>query len=425
MGTKSPKAFLWGASTAAHQVEGQNVHSDSWAMEHMEGSSYKEPSGDAVDHYRLYRGDIGLLAGFGLNAYRFSIEWARIEPEEGKFDSAAIEHYQDVLQACKDYNVTPIVTLHHFTSPKWLIRAGGWESEETPARFARYCRYVMSRLGDAIPYVCTINEANIAIGLTKMIKKYRSAAAAAQVGVNTDRSTNMQSYYAELEQEFGIPAQEVHTFLAPRSDRGMEMIFRAHVEARKAIREVCPDARIGLSLSLHDIQCVEGGEEHAEQELREEFLQFLPYLGEDDFIGVQNYTRSVFGSQGVLPVSEEAEKTQMGYEFYPQGLERVIRKVYEHLKKPIIVTENGVATDDDDRRISFIDRALEGVLACINDGIPVRGYMYWSLLDNFEWQLGYSKTFGLIEVDRSTQKRLPKKSAYHYGGAARKHIHTF
>ncbi|MGO4268394.1 glycoside hydrolase family 1 protein [Paenibacillus sp. TAF58] len=413
-----PQHFLWGASTAAHQVEGNNIHSDFWLMENIEGSTFSEPSGDAVDHYRQFRGDIGLLAGFGLNAYRFSIEWARIEPEEGQFDDSAIKHYRDVLEACQIYNITPVVTLHHFTSPQWLIRNGGWESEETPVRFARYCEYVMSKLGDAIPYVCTINEANIAIGIKKVMESYK-AGGNAQVGINTDRMAQMQNYYSALGQAFGVSPQDVHTFLAPRSDHGMNIIFRAHVEARAAIRKVCPTVRIGITLSLHDFQSVPGGEERAANELQEEFLQFLPYLRDDDFFGLQNYTRSVSGPDGTLPVPEDAEKTQMGYEFYPQGLEAVIRNAYHHLNKPIIVTENGVATDDDERRVAFINRALEGVHACTADGIPVLGYMHWSLLDNFEWQLGYSKRFGLIEVDRTNQKRYPKKSAYHFGSIAR------
>ncbi|WP_341277991.1 family 1 glycosylhydrolase [Paenibacillus sp. FSL H8-0537] len=412
-----PKEFLWGASTAAHQVEGNNLNSDYWLMESLAGSTFAEPSGSAVDHYNLYRGDIGLLAGLGLNAYRFSIEWARIEPEEGQFDESAIRHYQDVLKACKEYGVTPIVTLYHFTSPQWLIREGGWHSEETPARFARYCEYVMSRLGDEIPYVCTINEANMPVGIKKIMERYKEAGKA-QVGINTDMS-NIQSYYTELGKAFGVSPLEVHTFLAPATDQGMDIIYRAHTEARTAIRKVSPNTQIGITMSLFDVQSVPGGEELAAEELHEEFIQFLPYLEHDDFFGLQNYSRSVYGPDGLLPVPEGAEKTQMGYEFYPQGLEAVIRYAYESLKKPIVVTENGVGTDDDERRVAFIDRALEGVHACVSDGIPVLGYLHWSLLDNFEWQLGFSKTFGLIAVDRSTQQRFPKKSAYHYGSIAR------
>ena len=415
-----PNNFLWGASTAAHQVEGNNINSDSWLMENLEGTTYKEPSGIAVDHYRRYKEDIERLAELGFNAYRFSIEWARIEPEEGHFDEAALEHYRDVLITCHNSNITPIVTLHHFTSPQWLIRAGGWESADTPVRFARYCTYVMSQLGNQIPYVCTINEANIAIGIAKVIKQFEAGeGAVAQVGMNTDFQEQMHKYYTELSKAFGIPAQEVHTFLSPRSENGLHMIFQSHVEARAAIRKVSPETKIGLTMSLFDFQAVPGGEERVAHELHEEFLQFLPYLEDDDFLGLQNYSREIYGPDGLIPVPEDKERTQMGYEFYPEALEHVIRCASKHFTKPIIVTENGVAADDDTRRIAFIDNALKGVAACIEDGIPVKGYLHWSLLDNFEWQLGFSKRFGLIEVDRQSQERTPKPSAYHLGRIAK------
>lgn len=416
-----PADFLWGASTAAHQVEGNNIHSDFWLMENMEESNFKEPSGSAVDHYRLYREDIASMASLGMSSYRFSIEWARIEPEEGRFDAAEINHYRDVLTACKDFNITPVVTLHHFSSPQWLIQAGGWEAAETPIRFARYCAHVMQELGGLIPYVCTINEANSAIGIAKIIKQFESGVTSvAQVGLNTDIRARMQKYYTELSKAFGIYPQEVHTFLQPRTEKGIEIIFLAHKEARAVIRQVSPHTQVGLTLSLFDVQSVPGGEAHAAHALQEEFLQFLPYLQDDDFFGLQNYTREIYGADGILPLPAHAEKTQMGYEYYPEGLENVIRYVAKHLNKPIIVTENGIGTDDDQRRIAFIDQALKGVHACIADGIPVKGYMLWSLLDNFEWQLGFSKTFGLIEVDRVTQTRLPKPSAHHFGAIAKR-----
>jgi beta-glucosidase len=413
-----PDGFYWGASTAAHQVEGNNTNSDFWLMENLEGSIFREPSGAAVDHYRLYREDIALMAELGLNAYRFSVEWARIEPEEGRFDEEAIDHYRDVLLACQENGIMPIVTLHHFTSPQWLIRAGGWEAEETPTRFARYVEKVMRELGEMIPYACTINEANISIGIARIMKRHQ-AQGNAQVGVNLESMESMRRYYAALAKAFGLPPHKIHSFLGPRTEQGLRIIFRAHEEARKVIRRVSPHTRVGITLSLYDIQAVPGGEAHAAQAMQEEFLQFLPYLQEDDFFGLQNYTRYIYGPDGYIPPAEDAEKTQMGNEFYPEGLEAVIRYVYKHLNKPIIVTENGVATDRDERRIVFIDRALQGVHACVEDGIPVLGYMHWSLLDNFEWQLGFSRTFGLIAVDRSTQQRLPKPSAYHYGKIAR------
>jgi len=419
MDKKFPEGFIWGAATAAHQVEGNNTESDFWLMENLEGSIFVERSGDAVDHYRRYREDIQLLASVGLNAYRFSIEWARIEPEEGTFDPEAIEHYRDVLRACAEQGVTPVATLHHFTSPQWLIRQGGWEAVETPARFARYCEYVMRELGEQLPYVCTINEANISIGIQKIIKK-RQAGGNAQVGFNADMMSRLEKYNAQLSQAFGLPPQEIHSFLAPRTDAGLKVIFDAHIAAKEVIRRVSPKTKVGVTLSLYDIQSVPGGEENAAQAIQEEFLQFLPYLKDDDFFGLQNYTRSVYGPDGIMPVPDEAEKTQMGNEYYPQGLEAVVRTVSTYLDLPILITENGIATDDDQRRIDFIETALQGVHACVADGLPVIGYMHWSLLDNFEWQLGFSKRFGLIEVDRATQRRIPKPSASYLGNIAKR-----
>jgi beta-glucosidase len=416
-----PEGFLWGASTAAHQVEGNNTNSDFWLMENLEGSVFKEPSGSAVDHYNRFKSDITEMANLGLNSYRFSIEWARIEPEEGQFESSEIEHYREVLLACKENKITPIVTLHHFSSPQWLIRLGGWESADTPARFARYCTHVMRELGELIPYVCTINEANISIGIKKIIKRHEAQAGApgAQVGMNMDIMSKMQKYFEELSKAFGLPPTEVHSFLAPRSDEGLAIIFQAHMEAKAAIRQISPHTQVGITLSLYDIQSTPGGEEKAAYALQEEFLQFLPYLKDDDFFGLQNYTRMVYGPDGILPVPESAETTQMGNEFYPEALGAVVRYVSEHLKVPIMITENGIATDDDTRRVAFINRALKGVHDCIADGFQVLGYMHWSLMDNFEWQLGFSKRFGLIEVDRTTQERTTKSSGIHLGNIAK------
>ena len=169
---KFPKEFLLGASTAAHQVEGNNRYSDLWAQEQMEHSSFAEPSNDAVDHYHRYEEDIALLAGAGLNAYRFSIEWARVEPQEGCFDESELEHYRKVIRCCREHGVEPVVTLHHFSSPKWLIERGGWEAESTVDYFKRYAVKVVEALGDELHYICTINEANMGLQIAAISKRY-------------------------------------------------------------------------------------------------------------------------------------------------------------------------------------------------------------------------------------------------------------
>ena len=428
-----PKGFFIGAATAAHQVEGNNVHSDYWLQEHLPHSSFTEPSGAACDHYKRYEEDIKLLADAGLNAYRFSIEWARIEPEEGQFDEAEIEHYRGVIRCCRENGVEPIVTLMHFTSPAWLIRKGGWEAESTVEYFRRYASYVTEKLGAEISTICTINEANMGLQLAAISKRFmlmaeqakkaaatgaKKAEGTVQVGMNFEKMMeNMKFAAMENAQAFGTPQPQI--FVSARTPEGDKLVMRAHQAAKAAIKAIRPEIRVGLTLSLHDLQALSGGESFAEAAWDEEFRHYLPYIEDDDFLGVQNYTRTQYGPQGQLPCPEGAELTQMDYEFYPEALEHVIRRVAEDFKSDLIVTENGVAISDDARRVEFIRRALAGVESCVNDGIPVKGYCYWSLMDNFEWQKGFSMTFGLIAVDRATQQRTPKESLAFLGSFAK------
>ena len=449
---KFEKGFFVGASTAAHQVEGDNIHSDYWAQEQLPHSSFVEPSGIACDHYHRYEEDLDLMQKAGLNAYRFSIEWARIEPEEGQFDESEIEHYRKVIAACKARGIEPVVTLLHFTSPKWLICKGGWESEDVITYFTRYATYVMKQLGNELHYVCTINEANMGLQLAAISQRFRlmaeraakaaqaaadsagagtpagsasagassdSAGSAAatgkkaegtvQVGMNFQKMMeNMKYAAAENAEVFGTPQPQI--FVSERTPEGDLLVFRAHEAARDAIKAICPDVKVGITLSLHDLQALPGGESFVEKAWDEEFRHYLPYIKDDDFLGVQNYTRSLYGPQGQLAAPEGSELTQMDYEFYPQALEHVIRKVAEDFKGNLLVTENGIATADDTRRVAFIHEALNGVQNCIADGLPVKGYLHWSLMDNFEWQKGYAMRFGLISVDRTTMERSPKES---------------
>lgn len=422
--------FLLGTATAAHQVEGNNIHNDCWALENIPHTAYADKSGIAVDHYNRYEQDIKLMADAGYNSYRFSIEWARIEPKENQFDDNEIEHYRNVIRACKAHGLEPMITLHHFSSPVWIISKGGWETDTVIDDFVKYCCYVMERLGSEVTFVCTINEANIRLQIADIVKRYMLQAQAAQkamesaakdaegglqMGMNMKAMMEQQQQSAiEGAQAFGLAdPRGVHVFQSPCTEHGDNIICRAHVAARDAIKKLCPHTKVGLSLSLHDFQ---GDEALVAAEWDKEFRHYLPYIQHDDYLGVQNYTRSLLGPDGLLPVPEGNELTQAGYEFYPEGLEHVIRKVAEDYKGPLYITENGVATDDDARRVAFIDTATAGVQACMADGIPIKGYYYWSLMDNFEWQKGYAMRFGLISVDRETMERTPKESFVHLGG---------
>ncbi len=402
-----PKNFLWGTATAAHQVEGNNVNSDVWLIEHIPGTPYKEPSGDACDHYHRYRSDIALLAELGFNSYRFSIEWARIEPEEGEFSFAVLEHYRDMLRACHEHGLTPIVTFHHFTSPRWLMARGGWENADTPDRFARYCERATKHLGDLIGAACTINEANIAA----LIMRFGFMPPPEQL--------QQATWWLAASKAFGTAPEELSPFQYVVSPKAFETIMSAHRRAVEAIRGTGAKFPVGITLALQDIQPVVGGEAFAERMSKEINDVYLERLEGDDFVGVQSYSRARCDDRKFLPPDEGAERTQMGYEFYPEALEACIRHAIAVSGLPVYVTENGIGTADDTRRIEYIRRALNGVVNCLKNGLDIRGYTYWSAFDNFEWALGYRPTFGLIAVDRTTQQRTVKPSARYLGSIAR------
>lgn len=378
-----PDGFLWGSAVAAHQVEGGNWNNDWWAWEHTPASPCVEPSGDACDFYHRYREDIALLARLGQKVFRLSIEWARIEPEEGEFSRAALEHYRRVIGVCHEHGLMPMVTLHHFTSPRWFAARGGWENAELVPFFGRYAERAMRALGDLIPYVCTINEPNIVA-------------------------------------TFGYL-----TGVFPPGKRGREARLRAnqnfiaaHGLAVDAVKSGPGNALVGLTLAMSDYQPVDGGEQRLLQIRAPMHDAFLDAVAADasDFIGVQTYSRSRVGPNGLLGPEPGVETTQMGYEFWPRALEACIREAAARTRKPVIVTENGIGTADDSRRIAYTETALRGVHAAIGDGIDVRGYIHWCSFDNFEWTLGYRPTFGLIAVDRETQQRRPKPSAEWFQG---------
>lgn len=415
--TGFPQHFLWGSATAAYQVEGNNVYSDFWAEEHADGSPYRDKSGDAVDHYRLYRQDIQLMAELGLKAYRFSIEWARIEPEQGQFSQEATDHYRDVLAACHEYGLTPIVTLHHFSSPQWLMRLGGWGDDRVTECFAAYTHWVISQLGEWIPYVLTFNEVNLPIMLREVFSN---------IGVIPPVGIDAQTWAAPAWRESaaqlcGTTVEHYFTFHMISDEQSIARLKRTHRRAREVIRSLRPDIQIGFSMALSDVQHVEGGEEVAKRKWQAYFGTYADLTEGDDFFGLQNYTREVYDANGLVAPAPDAELTQMKYEFYPEALAEVIRKVASVLHIPIMITEHGVATDDDSRRVEYMRRGLGGVQQCLADGVDVRGYMYWSTFDNFEWNSGYSMTFGMIGVDRSTQERTIKDSARYLGSISRSH----
>lgn len=401
-----PEGFLWGTASAAHQVEGNNVNSDTWLLEHLPGSPFVEPSGDACDHYHRYPDDIALLAALGFNTYRFSIEWARIEPEEGVFSLAALEHYRRMLAKCHEYHLTPMITFHHFTSPLWFAAKGGWERAENAALFARYCERATRHLGDLVGAACTLNEPNVGL----LIQQMGYMSSDAEIANAPYRAAAAKAVGSDTFVCFPNCCQQA---------LARDTFLKAHRLAFNAIKSAGGDFPVGMTLALSDKQTLPGGEALRDRARREVDDVFLDVAKGDDFIGVQTYTRDVYDASGLLPPEEGVERTQMGYEFYPESLEGTIRYAAQYTGLPVIVTENGIGTDDDTRRLEYVRRALDGVHRCLSDGIDVRGYCYWSIFDNFEWTLGYRPQFGIIAVDRTTQTRTVKPSAAWLGNVAR------
>ncbi|ARN19601.1 glycoside hydrolase family 1 protein [Piscinibacter gummiphilus] len=410
-----PAGFLWGAATSAHQVEGRNTNADLWLEEQLPGSPFVEPSGDALDHWNRYATDIELLARLGLKAYRFSIEWARVEPAPGVWSDEVLDHYADVCDTCIRHGLEPVITLHHFTSPQWLMKFGGWRGDETPVRFAQYVERVMQRLGARVRHVVTMNECNISAVLHDyvqqlIVKGDRDA---------IDRISNNQ-WKKTAAERCGIDDESLYcSFIGAVDAKGVATVMAAHRAARAVIRRVAPHAKVGFSLSLQQAQAKPGAEKYALDAWQRKFRQWLPLIADDDFVSTQTYTRTIYDVGGRYHVPAGTMQTQMKFEFAPEALAGVLRTIARETDKPILISENGAAVANDKDRVEFIGRSLAGVHQCIAEGIQVLGYFYWSAFDNFEWYFGYKMQFGLIGVDRTTMERKPKSSAYFYGNIAR------
>lgn len=400
-----PKDFLWGAAISAHQSEGNDVNSDCWLLENLPGSVFKEPSGDACDSYHRYEEDLDIAKMIGLNCYRFGIEWARIEPEPGVFSQAALDHYVQVLAACRKRGLLPVVTYNHFTVPRWFAMRGGWEVADSADLFARFCDRATRALGDQIGMASTFNEANIHL-LYKLLR----------MGVRADRSAQQQAMIAAAAKATNSPKFSTLLFADPEKIDGN--LMRAHTLGYQAIKAGPGDFPVGVTLSTQQIEAV--GENslapHMEKII---YGDWWDAVNASDFVGVQTYTRVLMDSKRALPPPEGNERTAAGYEYYPPALGYTIRLAARKTKKPIYVTETGIATDDDTRRVAWLDATIAEVAKCRAEGIDVKSYMYWSLLDNFEWTSGYGQHFGLVSVDRRTFKRTPKPSALHFGKRVR------
>ncbi len=382
-----PNGFLWGAATAAHQVEGNNINNDWWVKEHTAGTKIVEPSGDAMDSYHRYREDMRLLADAGLNSYRFSIEWSRIEPEAGFVSRANLDHYRRMVDTAHEFGLNPVVTLLHFTVPRWMFQAGFWRNPAAADLFARFTEIALPIVSDGVDYVCTINEPNIAAMLA-----------------GGEDASNLVAH--------GLPNPDLHV---------ADTLLECHRRSREVLSSVS-GLKSGWTVATQAFHST--GEPGADEKLceyghpRDDW--YLEAASGDDFVGVQAYTRTFIGPSGPVPVSTEVEATLTGWEFFPAAVEIGVRSAWELSGQvPVMVTENGIATADDSRRIAYTDAALRGLHKAIEDGVTVLGYQHWSALDNYEWASGFRPTFGLIAVDRETFARTPKPSLAWLGDVAR------
>ncbi len=400
-----PNGFLWGAATAGHQIEGNDVNSDYWLMENVQPTLFVEPVGDACDSYHRYEADADLVQALGFNCLRMSLEWSRIEPEPGAFSIAELDHYKRVLEALRERGIAPFITFNHFALPRWFAARGGFEQEDAPELFARYVERATRHLGHLMHAVATFNQPNLIKtvfwrkNLFEEMPVIRPMLASAARACGSDRF---------------VP------FLLGDQDKMQPILKRAHMEAMAAAKSVRSDLPIGVTLIMQHDEVVDGPGDLLQEMRRTSYDDWLAVAAQSDFVGVQIYTRGRLTEHGDIGAPEGAETTQMGYEFYPQAVGPVLRYAAEKARVPIYITENGIGTEDDARRIAYTDRALADVEACLREGVDVRGYLHWSLMDNFEWLYGYRPKFGLVSVDRSTFERTPKPSALHLGAIARR-----
>lgn len=391
---KFPENFFWGASTAAHQVEGANTFSDWWQWEQDAG--LKDVSGEACRHYSLFNEDFDIARSLHHNAHRFSVEWSRIEPWEGQFSAAALAHYKNVISALRTRGIEPLVTLHHFTNPLWFASRGGWESKKSVDYFLRYVEKTVEALGQTVQYWITINEPLVYIH---------------------------QSYILGL-----WPPQKKSLSVANTVKRNL---LTAHVKAYRYIHDwyrernlASPLVSIAKNMQAFE-PCGSSFRNKTSTFLKDYFFNFhfieqLLCRKSLDFIGVNYYTRGLvdvdsWDLKGLLlnvctKGHSTLKKNFMGWDIYPAGLYALLMKLKKY-KMPVYILENGICTADDNERWEYIRAHLEKIHAALGRGVDIRGYMYWSLMDNFEWDKGFAPRFGLVDVNYDTYERIVRKSA--------------
>lgn len=400
-----PEGFLWGTATSAHQAEGSNRLNDWWEWERKPGRvAGGDRSGQACDFWHRYGSDFDIAASHHMNAHRLSVEWSRIEPREGEWDERAIARYRHMLQSLRERGQSTMVTLFHFSIPAWFAAEGGWASPRAISRFERFSRKVAMTMGDLVDFWCTMNEPVVFVVMGYVLGMW---------------PPGKKDYLTAW--------------------RVWKNITSGHVAAYDALHEVargaCRPARVGIANNLISMYSYR----------KHSFWDGLYLMASDrvwnhefyretershDYLGVNYYfhqrvdrEEGRFFQMFVDIREENREMSDIGWEIYPAGIFDVMQELKE-LHLPIYITENGIATLNDDRRIRFIVSYVKELYHAIQSGIDIRGYFHWALMDNFEWEKGYAARFGLTEVDFKTQERKPRKSFSIYGDIAKNNAIT-
>lgn len=366
-----PEGFLWGASTASYQVEG-GIERCNWAAAAHRG--LVPPCGRACDHYHRFEEDFDIAKDLGHNAHRFSIEWTRIEPEEGKFDEKELEHYRAVVKALRARGLEPMVTLWHWTEPLWFAESGGFLRRDSAALFARYCERVVRALGSDVTFWITINEPQV---------------------------ITSNSY---LRGKWPPFVKNPITYM-----RMLNALMRAHRAAYRAIKKTAISARVGIATHNIDFDPAPSFWHRRAARILDRFWnhRFLQKTrGTHDFIGLNHYFHH---SLGKTP-PKDVRRSDMGWEIHPESLYRLVRDLRPY-GLPIYITESGLADAKDIHRGAYITEYLAAVHRAIAEGADVRGYFHWSLMDNYEWSEGFWPRFGLVAIDYATLTRSVRPSA--------------
>ena len=394
---KFPEGFYWGAATASYQVEG-GIENTDWAKASREG--LVPVCGIACDHYHRYEEDFDIAKSLGHTAHRFSVEWARIEPEQGKYNEAEIEHYRQVLTALRVRGLRPFITLWHFTLPLWFAESGGFERNDAPEIFAKYCAYVVSKLGDLCENFSTMNEPEVFAsngwlrGTWPPFKRFQLT--------DLVSITNSGRQY-EAKPDKGLTPVFLYF-------KVMNNLALSHNLAYKKIKETSPyvDVSVVKHVIVFDANWNPFNKIKAWIANSLWTYKFMNKVKDYcDSIGLNYYFYTQFGDNRLW------KKTDMDWNFAPEHIYDALMMLAKY-KLPLFVSESGVADHDDSDRAEYIKKQVEGVWRAIQTGADVRGHMYWSLLDNYEWALGFEKRFGLVEIDYENLERKIRPSAYVY-----------